>query len=118
MGNLNNSISLITARVKRGEVNEKALYDIFASDSDFSQNEDEYQYDTLDKGFENEADRQATEIWVKYKNVKNERERLFLMMDEVFKVSGFIGNSSYYGNYSLEIIETDTEFIIIIGVIM
>lgn len=118
MGNLKNSVSLITCRIDKGKVNEKALYDIFASDCDFFENEDEYQFDTLDLGFENEADRQATEIWLKHKNVKDETKRLTLMLKDVFKVSGFIGSSSYYGNYQTEIIHTDNEFIVIIATIM
>ena len=118
MGNLSNTPKLITCRIDKGNITHKSLYPIFASDSDFNRNSEEYQYDTLAKGFCDEAERQSTEIWIKRKNIEDEKERLDLMLADVFEVKGFIGTSSEYGDWVHEVIETEFEFIVIISTVI
>jgi len=115
MSNHGNNVTLITARVDKGGINEKSLQSIFECDSDFSENVEYFRSDTLKKGFKNEAERVSTEIFKKRKKIKDEAERLDLMVADIFEVNNFIGQSGHYGDYTSEIIETDFEFIIVIG---
>ena len=118
MSNLSNTPRLITARIDKGSVSAKSLYPIFASDNDFSENEEMYDDDTLELGYTNQAERVSTEIFEKFKDIEDESERLEMMVKEVFNVSGFIGCSNYYGEYEYEVIETEYEYIIVIATIM
>jgi hypothetical protein len=40
------------------------------------------------------------------------------MVSDLFEVDGFIGNSSNYGEYEFEIVETEYEYIVVIATIM
>ena len=118
MGNLNNSAKLFICRIDKGNVNENSLVDLFNNDTDFSENSDQYREDTLELGFENEAERCSKEIFEKHKDIEIESEMVSAMVNDVFEVEGFIGQSSYYGDYTYEIIETDFEYIVVIATIM
>ena len=122
MGNLSNTAKLITTRINKGGLNEKSLIDILAQDNDFSENEECYREDTLDLGFKDEAERVSKEI---FDNCKmsckiGDDEYIFLhrMLMQLFRVEGFIGRSSYYGDYQYEVIDTDFEYIVVIATIM
>ena len=112
---MSQDLTLITARIDRGAVNETALVDILEQDNDFSENEEYYRPDTLALGFENEAERVSKEIYEKFKDNEEESERLNSMVTELFEVSGFIGASSNYGRYRYDVIETDFEYIVVIA---
>jgi hypothetical protein len=43
---------------------------------------------------------------------------LHLMVSDLFEVDGFIGNSSNYGEYEFEIVETEYEYVVVIATIM
>jgi hypothetical protein len=125
MGNLNNTALLITHQINKGDVNERSLIGILEQDCDFSQNEEYYREDTLGLGFNNEAERVSKEIFDKHKNLLDKDKEDFdeygaiqLMVNELFDISNFIGQSSSYGDYSFEIIETDFEYIVVIATII
>jgi hypothetical protein len=40
------------------------------------------------------------------------------MVSDLFEVEGFIGNSSNYGEYEFEIVETEYEYVVVIATIM
>lgn len=118
MGNTNNLVKLITCRIDKGNVNEKSLYSLFASDNDFSENEVQYRGDTLELGYENEAERVSKEIFERHKHQGDELSMIGGMLIDAFNVAGFIGASSYYGDYEYEVIETEFEYIVVVAVIM
>ena len=125
MGNLNNTALLITHQINKGDVNERSLIRILAQDNDFSENEEYYREDTLELGFTNEAERVSKEIFDKHKNLLDEDEEDFdeygaiqLMVNDLFDVSGFIGQSSNYGDYIFDIIETDFGYVVVIATII
>jgi len=112
---MSQDLTLITARIDRGAVNETALVDILEQDNDFSENEEYYRPDTLALGFKNEAERVSKEIYEKFKDNEEESERLDSMVTELFEIRGFIGASSNYGYYRYDVIETDFEYIVVIA---
>jgi len=120
MGNLNNTPLLITERIDIGEINEQSLIGILEQDCDFSQNEEYYREDTLELGFKNEAERVSKEIFDKHKeNLKDdELDTLNSMVNDLFDVSNFIGQSSNYGGYTFDIIETEFEYVVVIATII
>jgi hypothetical protein len=125
MGNLNNTALLITHQINKGDVNEQSLIGILEQDNDFSENEEYYREDTLELGFNNEAERVSKEIFDKHKHLLDEDEEDFdeygaiqLMVNDLFDVQGFIGCSSNYGGYQYEVIETDFEYVVVIATII
>lgn len=118
MGNLSETAKLIVSTIDKGSVDETCLIDILASDNDFSENEEQYRPDTLKKGFKNEAERVAKEIYTKFKRVKDEETRLEKMVKALFDVTGFVGTSSYYGDYTYQITETEFQYVVSIATIM
>lgn len=118
MGNLSNQARLFVSVIDKGAVDETCLTEILAQDNDFSENTDQYRPDTLKKGFKNEAERVAKEIYTKFKKEKEEETRLEKMVEELFKVQGFIGQSSYYGDYTYQITETEFQYVVSIACIM
>ena len=119
MSNLSNTPKLITCRIDAGCINEKSLIPIFETDMDFSMNEELYRPDTLELGFETEAERVSKEIYDKCIDRFDCQEELIdNMLKEVFEVEGFIGTSNEYGGFTYEIIQTEYEFIIIIATII
>ena len=120
MSNLNNTPKLFICRIDKHGVNETSLISILEQDNDFSENEDYFRIDTLELGFENEAERVSKEIFEKnLLDVKDdELVGLHLMVSDLFEVDGFIGNSSNYGEYEFEIIETEYEYVVVIATIM
>ena len=120
MSNLNNTPKLFICRIDIHGVDENSLISILEQDCDFSENEDYYRPDTLELGFENEAERVSKEIFEKnILDVKDdELVGLHQMVSDLFKVEGFIGTSSHYGSYEFEIIETEYEYIVVIATII
>jgi hypothetical protein len=120
MGNLRNEIGLIVFNVSKNcnAINERTLIPAFNEDLDFIENEDYFREDTLDLGFENEAERVSKEIFDEcVVSNYSEAELLEAMVKKLFDVDNFIGSSSYYGNYTYQIVETDFEFVVIISYI-
>lgn len=115
MSNHGNNAHLIISRVDKGGINENSLQEILEHDSDFGENEEYFRKDTLKKGFENEAQRVSAEIFKKHKKVDDESEQLEAMVNDLFKVNNFIGQSGHYGDHTFKIIETDFEFIVVIS---
>jgi len=105
------------ARIDKNGVDKTSLQQIFEVDADFTNNTEYFRPDTLEKGFKSEAERVSAEIFNKLKNkYKGDEEGLVdAMIKEVFKVNNFIGNSSFYGSYVYEIIDTEFEYIISIA---
>jgi hypothetical protein len=120
MSNLNNTPKLFICRIDTHGVDENSLISILEQDNDFSENKDYYRPDTLELGFENEAERVSKEIFEKnILDVKDdELVGLHQMVSDLFKVEGFIGTSSHYGSYEFEIIETEYEYIVVIATII
>jgi hypothetical protein len=120
MSNLNNTPKIFICRIDTHGVDENSLISILEQDNDFSENEDYYRPDTLELGFENEAERVSKEIFEKnILDVKDdELVGLHQMVSDLFKVEGFIGTSSHYGSYEFEIIETEYEYIVVIATII
>ena len=120
MGNLRNEIGLIVFNVSKNcnAINEKTLIPAFNEDCDFTENEDYFREDTLELGFENEAERVSKEIFDEcVTSTDNEAELLDAMVKSLFDVDNFIGTSSNYGDYSYQIVETEFEFVVIISYI-
>ena len=115
MSNHGNNANLIISRVDKGEINENSLQDILEHDSDFGENEEYFREDTIKLGFKNEAERVSTELFKKHKKVDDEAEQLQAMVQDLFIVDNFIGQSGHYGSHTFDIIETEFEFVIIIA---
>ncbi len=119
MSNHNGELNLKVVTIDKGDVNEKSLQEIFEVDADFFMNEKVYRPDTLKKGFVNEAERVSTEIFKKNsKKISAEDDELGLlgaMLEDVFKVKNFIGESSYYAHHDYVVTETDFQYVISIA---
>jgi hypothetical protein len=120
MGNLRGNVTLAMARVSKGQIDRYSLKPLFNIDNDFTENVEYFREDTLELGFNNEADRVSKEIWDKHKDDDRNDEVVVLnrMVRDVFDVPNFIGQSSNYGNYEFEIIEFDFEYLVVIGVVV
>lgn len=119
MGNLRNEIGLIVFNVDKNNeaIDEKTLIPAFNEDCDFTENEDYFREDTLELGFENEAERVSKEIFdecMADESIDTEAELLEAMVKALFEVRNFIGSSDNYGDYKYQIVETEFEFIVII----
>lgn len=117
MSNHGNNANLIVIQIDKGDVNEASLIPIFENDSDFSENEEYFREDTLEKGYENEAERVSEEIFNKHKDEFEGDERGLVdeMVKSVFEVENFIGQSGHYGNYTYNISESEFTYIIAIA---
>jgi hypothetical protein len=122
MSNLQNTPRLFVVKIDKNDLNEKSLQPLFEQDNDFSENVEYYRNDTLELGFENEAERVSKEIYEKcfaaIEDKTDENAILSEMLNEVFEVERFIGRSNEYGKYKSELIETDYEYIFVIATIM
>jgi len=110
--------NITIARVDKNGIGEHSLIELFSRDEDFTNNEDYFREDTLKLGYENEAERVSKEIFHEAKaEVGEEDEEALIseMVKLIFEVPNFIGNSSYYGNTTYEIIDTDYEYIVVIA---
>jgi len=105
MSNLNGTALLFTDRISKGSINEKTLIGILEQDDDF---------------VGKMAKRISKEIYDKHKIDlgDDEYETLRLMIKDLFEVTGFIGCSSNYGDYSYNIIETEFEYFVVIAKIV
>ena len=120
MGNLRGNVTLAMARVSKGQIDRYSLKPLFNIDNDFTENVEYFREDTLELGFNNEADRVSKEIWDKHKDDDRNDEVVVLnrMVRDVIDVPNFIGQSSDYGNYEFEIIEFVFEYLVVIGVVV
>jgi hypothetical protein len=105
MSNLNGTALLFTDRISKGSINEETLIGFLEQDDDF---------------VGKMAKRISKEIYQKHEiDLKNdELWTLNLMIKDLFEVTGFIGCSSNYGDYSYEIIETEFEYVVVIATIV
>jgi hypothetical protein len=115
MSNLLGGVELLVHRVEKGSINKGTLIEVFNIDGDFSENEENYRDDTLVLGYKTESERISAEIFNRHKDVEDEKEQISLMVQDVFSVPSFIGNSSYYGKFEYTITTTDNEYIISIA---
>lgn len=119
MSNTTGSLNLKVVTIDKGEVNAKSLIEVFNIDADFRENEDAFRPTTLKKGYKNESERVSEEIFKKnVKKINPEDDELGLlgkMLEDVFQVENFIGNSSYYESHDYEITETDFQYVISIA---
>jgi hypothetical protein len=105
MSNLNGTVLLFTDTISKGEINKETLIGFLEQDGDF---------------VGKPAKRISKEIFDKHKiDLDNdEYETLHLMIKSLFDVTGFIGCSSEYGDYSYSIIETEFEYVVVIAVVV
>jgi hypothetical protein len=105
MSNLNGTTLLFTDRISKGSINEETLIGFLEQDDDF---------------VGKMAKRISKEIYDKHKIdlEDDEYETLRLMIKDLFEVTGFIGCSSNYGDYSYNIIETEFEYVVVIATIV
>jgi len=96
--------------------NEKMFIDFFAVDSDFYENEEYWREDTLELGFNNEAERCSKELYDKYfaDAPDGYMETLDAVLDEAacMSIDGcqFIaGNTTYTSEYYITLICVDEE---------
>ena len=116
MSNYNNNCILNIFKISKGQVNRECLKEVFEIDSDFFENEEYFREDTVGT----EAERCAIEIFEKYEHIENEKQRLESMADEVAGYSNgvqtfIVGNDTYSGDYKIEVVETEFEFILVIA---
>ena len=78
MSNLNNTPQLFICRIDKHGVDENSLISILEQDNDFSENEDYFRIDTLELGFENEAERVSKEIFEKIKQFAENGDTVLL----------------------------------------
>jgi hypothetical protein len=102
MGNCRSNLSLGTFQVDLNdrEATIGKLYDLLECDNDLTENEDYFREDTLELGFDCEAER----IWKertkgKQVNTKEQFEKVFL------SVWSAITDQEYYGDYDYDITE-------------
>ena len=98
-------VKLIAVLLDRNNVKE-AVMNILSHDMDFIENEEFFREDTLELGFENEAQRVAEELSQKFKEVNQN------LINEVLTchVGGsqfIVGNCTYTDNYTFELTDID-----------
>ena len=93
MSNLNNTPQLFICRIDKHGVDENSLISILEQDNDFSENEDYFRIDTLELGFENEAERVSKEIFEKIDIESNSDDFIFdnQMLAQIFYAGFEIG---------------------------
>ena len=97
--------------------NEKMFVEFFSIDADFSENEEYFREDTLELGFENEAERCSKELFEKFKDKFYEgayQEVLEEALEEAGDTSfegtqHIIGNGSYTSQSEIIVICIDEE---------
>lgn len=119
MSNFNNTIGQIIFSVDKGNINEKSLIPAFQNDDDFTENKEYFRGDTIELGFENEAERVSKEIYedCMKQEVDSEYELLSNMVEKLFELDNFIGQSSDYGDYKSQIVETEFQYVVVISYI-
>jgi hypothetical protein len=101
MSNHGQKANLIVTRIDRREINCETLVDILKVDLDF----------------EDTAEDISNEIYLEHLDVEDEGERIDAMIKSLFEVPNFIGQSSHYGDYRYEIVETEFEWVVAISYI-
>ena len=101
MSNHGQKANLIVTRIDRREINSETLVDILKVDLDF----------------EDTAEDISNEIYLEHLDVEDEGERIDAMIKSLFEVPNFIGQSSAYGDYKYEIVETEFEWVVAISYI-
>ena len=114
MGNFRNNANLIVHTIENGKLDKKSLIEIFLVDTDFKENEEYFRDDTIELGYENEAERVSEEIFNKFQYEKDENKKLLLMVNNIFKYSNFVASE---GDFTWEIIEVGGWYIISIAYI-
>jgi len=124
MSNLTNSINLYSFLIEKQRLsNPKILRQILLIDNDFCTH---FRKDKHAKQYKDEADRVSQEIFLKYNNLKNKRERLTKMIEEILKCKikredgeeiGFVTTSSYTGDYTYNILDVGKFFVVNISFI-
>ncbi|HEY6143780.1 MAG TPA: hypothetical protein VIV55_10250 [Flavobacterium sp.] len=114
-------LQLHTFLIDKNSIDENTLQPIFEIDSDFSENEEYFRDDTLELGFENEAERCSKEIYDTFKiyeEIEDEHEMLWMMLRACDHVNNFIGQSSYYYQYEFALTETDFEYVVSLALLI
>lgn len=84
------------------------LYSLLEVDNDLTENEDYFQDDTLELGYENEADRIVREA------LKGRKIHSISTFKKIArKVAESITNQEYYGECKLSFVSTNTEIVIV-----
>ena len=98
--------------------NEKMFKEFFEIDSDFSENEDYFREDTLDLGFENEAERCSKELFKKYEKKFHGKGAYIEVLEKALSEAAkyhagdtqfILGSSTYTSKYEISVICTDEE---------
>jgi len=104
-------------RVEVNGCNKEMFIEFFGIDADFSENEEYFREDTIELGFENEAERCSQELYEKYKDKFYEgayEEVLAEALEEAGNkcIEGgqhIIGNSTYTSKSDINIVCVDAE---------
>tara|TARA_R100000808_G_C2066163_1_gene95530 strand:+ start:139 stop:522 length:384 start_codon:yes stop_codon:yes gene_type:complete len=100
--------------------NKKMFKSFFEIDNDFGDNEEYFRPDTLELGYENEAERCSEELYEKYfrEAPDGHEETLYVALEEGANMSVdgaecstqfILGNSSYVTDYDIAVVCTDVE---------
>lgn len=101
MGNLSNQLASFKTEVSLEPAQlERNLIDMLDFDLDLTENEEYFREDTVSLGYENEAERLVKE-YLASNTVSNKKE-LFECCDEILTR---VFDSSFYGNWTLEVVE-------------
>lgn len=115
---------LNVATVSINGINERMFEELFGIDSDYSENENYFREDTLELGFENEAQRCSKEYYKKFRRKfdrlqkKDFDDDMFIELIEEFvekcvndtSIDGsnfILGNSTYTSDYKITYIYND-----------
>jgi hypothetical protein len=94
-------INLFTAQLDKRNVKD-AVSQILSIDNDFTENEEYFREDTLDLGFQNEAERVAEEISKEHSIVDDELITKILEIN-TGECQFIIGNTNYTDSYLYEL---------------
>jgi len=115
MSNHGNNAHLLVVVLEKGQLDKDSMREFLQTDADFTDNEDCFRSDTIELGYEDEAQRVSEEIWYKHKKITNDAKRLEKMMKSLFEVPYFIGTSDLYGDYTYEITDVGKAFVVSIA---
>ena len=111
------SINLHAIRIDKGNIDKNSLVELLSIDNDFLENVEYFRPDTLELGFENEAERVSEEIFDKFNDALEDDESYAIegMFQKVVLLKNFVTQSSTTKSFDHTIVETDFEYILILA---
>jgi hypothetical protein len=102
MANTQGKVNLVTITVSKNDIDETTMLELLSVDNDFDGTDEGIQISK--QAFENNQDKKDEE----YAMLKS------MVEETIDETEGFIGMSSYYGDYEYRVLEHEFEYTIVV----